>query len=70
MVANTFSKLFTYALVVMVVGIHISQETFAIDVLTALKSSLKERRKHVLRWLRLYGDQALDTSRSFSKALT
>ena len=27
--------------------------------LTALKSSLKHRRKHVLRLLRLYGDQAL-----------
>ena len=39
-------------------GIHISQEIFAIDVLTALKSSLEQHRKHVLRSLQLYGDQA------------
>ena len=39
-------------------SIHISQEIFAIDVLTALKSSLEQRRKHVLGLLRLYGDQA------------
>ena len=39
----------------MITGIHISQEIFAIDVLTALKSSLEQRRKHVLRLLRLYG---------------
>ena len=32
----------------------------AIGVLTALKSSLEQRLKHVLRLLRLYGDQALD----------
>ena len=43
----------------MIAGIHISQEIFAIDVLTALKSSLEQRRKHVLRLLKLYGDQAL-----------
>ena len=43
----------------MITGIHISQEIFAIDVLTALKSSLEQRRHHVLRLLRLYEDQAL-----------
>ena len=65
-VANMFFKLFTYAfvfdlhIVVMITcsSIHISQEIFAIDVLTALKSSLEQRRKHVLGLLRLYGDQA------------
>ena len=46
-------------MVVMIAGIHISQEIFEIDVLTVLKSSLEQRRKHVLRLLRLYGDQAL-----------
>ena len=43
----------------MIAGIHISQEIFAIDTWTALKPSLKHDRKHVLRLLRLYGDQAL-----------
>ena len=43
----------------MVTSFHISQEIFSVDMLTALKSSLKHRRKHVLRSLRLYGDQAL-----------
>ena len=43
----------------MIAGIHISQETFAVDVLRALKSSLGHCRKHVLRLLQLYGDQAL-----------
>ena len=43
----------------MIAGIHISQEIFAIDVLTALiKSFLEQRRKHVLRLPRLCGDQA------------
>ena len=42
----------------MIAGINISQERFAIDVLTALKSSLEHRRKHVLGLLRLYGDLA------------
>ena len=46
-------------MVVMIAGIHISQELFAVDMLTALKSSLKHDRKHVLRLLQLYGDQAL-----------
>ena len=31
---------------------------FAIDVFTALKSSLEQRWKHVLGLLRMYGDQA------------
>ena len=44
--------------VVMIVNIDLSQEIFAIGMLRALKSSLKHRRKHVLRPLQLYGDQA------------
>ena len=44
--------------VVMNVNIDLSQEIFAIDMLRALKSSLKQRHKHVLRPLQLYGDQA------------
>ena len=43
----------------MVTSFDISQEIFSIDMLTALKSSLKHRRKHVLRSFRLYGDQAV-----------
>ena len=43
----------------MIEGIHISQEIFAIDMFTALKPSLEHDRKHALRLLRLYGDQAL-----------
>ena len=35
-------------MVVMITGIHISQEIFATDVLIALKLSLEHRRKHVL----------------------
>ena len=42
----------------MIACIYISQEIFAIDMLIALKSSLEHGRKHVLRLLRLYGDQA------------
>ena len=42
----------------MIKGVHISQEMFANDILTALKPSLEHGRKHVLRMLRLYGDQA------------
>ena len=42
------------------VNIDLSQEIFAIDTLRALKSSLKHRRKHVLRPLQLYRDQALE----------
>ena len=63
MFANTFFKVSTYAMVftvLMIAGIHISQEIFAIDMLTALKPSLEHDRKHVLRLLRPYldGDQA------------
>ena len=43
----------------MIAGIHISQGISAIDMLTALKSSLGHAHKHVLLFLRLYGDQAL-----------
>ena len=39
--------------VVMIACIHISQEIFAIVMLTALKPSLEHDRKHVLQWLRL-----------------
>ena len=42
----------------MITSIDVSQEIFAMDTLKALKSSLKHRRKHVLRPLQLYGDQA------------
>ena len=44
----------------MVTTFDVSQEIFSIDMLTALKSSLKHRLKHVLRYFRLYGDQAPD----------
>ena len=40
----------------MVTDIHISQEIFAIDMLTAC---LKHDRKHVVQLLQLYGDQAI-----------
>ena len=58
MVANTFLAFHVACSshVVMIAGINISQEIFAVDVLTALKSSLKHRRKHVLRLLQLYGE--------------
>ena len=45
-------------MVVMIIGIDLSQEIFAVDVLRIFKTSLKHRRKHVLRSLQLYGDQA------------
>ena len=38
---------------------YIAQEMFANGILTALKPSLEQDRKLVLRLLRLYGDQAL-----------
>ena len=44
--------------VVMVTSIDLSQEIFATDMLRALKSTLEHYLKHVLGWLRLYGDQA------------
>ena len=60
MFANTFFKAFRVCLgiqiVVMIAGVHISQEIFAIDMLTTLKTSLEHDRKHVLRLLRLYLD--------------
>ena len=43
----------------MFTSIDVSQEIFAMDLLKALKSSLKHHRKHVLRLLQLNGDQAL-----------
>ena len=63
MFANTVFKLSAYAsvfIVVMIAGIHISQEIFAIDMLAALKPSLEHDCKHVLRLLPLCldGDQA------------
>ena len=51
----------------MIPGIHISPEIFANDILTALKSSLEHDRKHVLRLLQLYGDQALNFDITFLK---
>ena len=47
----------------MIISIDVSQEIFAINVLRILKSSLKHRRKHVLRPIKLYGDQALEKRR-------
>ena len=63
MFASTFCKLSVYVLVfivVMIAGIHISQEIFAIGMLTGLKPSLEHDHKHGLRLSRLYsdGDQA------------
>ena len=46
--------------VVIIVNIDLSQEIFEIDMLRSLKSSSKHHRKHVLRPLQLYGDQALE----------
>ena len=43
-------------IVVMIAGIYISQEIFAIDMLTASKPSLEHDRKHTVRLLRLCGD--------------
>ena len=40
-----------------IAGIHILQEMFANDMLTALKPSLQHELKQVLRLLLLYGDQ-------------
>ena len=52
-------------MVVLITGIDFSQEIFAINMLRTLKSSLKHRRKHVLRSLELYcGDQALESPKS------
>ena len=38
-------------IVVMIAGIHISQEIFAIDMLTDLKPSLEHDRRHVVQLL-------------------
>ena len=46
-------------MLVMIKSIDLSQQTFAVDLLTALKCSLKHRRKHVLRSFQLYRDEAL-----------
>ena len=43
----------------MITSIDVSQEIVAINIYEASKSSLKYHRKHVLRLLQLYGDQAL-----------
>ena len=43
---------------VMITSINLSQEILAVNKLAALKSSLKHRRKHNLRLLQLYRDQA------------
>ena len=49
MYGNAFFKLcLGIHIVVMMAGIHISQEPFAIDMLTALKPSLGHDRKNVL----------------------
>ena len=45
-------------IVVMIPGINILQEIFAIDMLTAVKSSSEHDPKHVLRLLRLYRDRS------------
>ena len=59
MFAIVFFELSTYGFVVVTdASIDLSPEIFVIDIMTALRSSLKHRRKHVLRSLRLYGDQA------------
>ena len=52
---------------IMITSIH-SQEIFATGMFTASKSSLKHRCKHVLRWLSLYGDQAL-TAKLMSQSI-
>ena len=44
---------------VMITSFDILQDIFAIDMSRTLKSSLKHCRKHVLRSLQLYGNQAL-----------
>ena len=38
----------------MIISIDVSRDIFAMDMLKALKSSLKHRRKHVLRPLQLW----------------
>ena len=66
--AIMFFQLSRYGLVaiivVMVASIDLSLAIVAVNILTALQSSLKHRRKHVLRLLRLYGEQALNDQAS------
>ena len=50
----------------MMTDFHISQEILAIDVLEAIKSSLEHSHKHILRLLRLYGEQ-VSRPRPFNK---
>ena len=50
---------FLHIVVLMIKSIDIPQEIFANDMLTALNSPLKDRYKHVMQLLRLYGDRAL-----------
>ena len=54
---SAFHVCFALYVVPMIAGIHISQEIFAIDMLTALKPSQEHDRKHVVQLLGLYGDQ-------------
>ena len=64
-IQGSYSWVFT--VVVMIAGIHISQEIFAIDMLTVLKPFLEHDCKLVLRLSRLYldGDQALISCRLY-----
>ena len=48
----------------MIAGVYISQEIFVNGILTALKPSLEDDRKYVLRLLQLYRDQTLIYSNS------
>ena len=45
-------------IIAMITNIDVSQEIFTMYILKALKSFLKHHRKHVLRLLQLYGNQA------------
>ena len=56
-------------MVVMIASIDLSQETFAIDMLGALKSMLKHCRKHVQLPLQLYEDQALTANISCERSM-
>ena len=54
-----FSSCPAMAWSLMITSIDVSKEMFSMDMLKALKSSLKHHRKHALRPLQQYGDQAL-----------
>ena len=63
MVGNVYFETYGWVrlalpIVGMIAKFDISEETFSIDILTVLKSSLKHRRKHVPRSLQLSADQA------------